>query len=259
MAKVGVRIQHNSMQFSDSHQAHVHDARAIFDRARDKDVWIVTGTEASDSRTNHDLRDALAREAKSHDYYGYFHKNGDWVAVSREHFRNPVKGYMGPFIPATRGISSDQGAHAARGITLVGGRTEVGQVTAGCAHFLTQASIARSGSNVRLIRGIKAFGAKYGAGKSLVFFNADTNTNDKAKDVFVGIAPFTSVADELAEYYATWGKDKHHGAVIDVISSYDTDGRVKAKSYNVLDDSDLKLYTDHFVLDAIYEVSQPNP
>jgi hypothetical protein len=38
------------------------------------------------------------------------------------------------------------------------------------------------------------------------------------------------------------------------VSSYDHDGRVECKSAHVLDDSDLKLATDHFMLEVVYKV-----
>src|SRR3982751_231356 len=130
MAIPRVRIQHNSMQFSDSVANHAHDAMAIFDPARCKDVCIVTGTEAPASRSNNDLHDVLAKEAAAHDYAGYFHRYGDWVAISKVHFKNRTKGYMGPFIPGTHGIDAAHGAHSPRGITLMWGQTEVGRVAA---------------------------------------------------------------------------------------------------------------------------------
>src|SRR3954470_24438899 len=98
-----VRLQHNSMQFSDTKAQHAHDAKAIFARARKNDVWMVTGTEAGNTRTNHDLHDALAKEALINDYAGYFHRHGDWVALSKVHFKNRSKAYLGPFIPGTTG------------------------------------------------------------------------------------------------------------------------------------------------------------
>ena len=250
------RIQHNSMQFSDTAENHAHDARAVFDHASEKGNWVVTGTESGASPANHELRDWLIKEAKAHGYLGYFHKYGDWVAYDKTKFTKITHGWAGPFIPGTKGKSVAQGAHSPRGITWMSGTTDAGVITVGSCHFLTKLSIGASGPNTPLLRGIKAFGAEHGKGRKLAFLNADANTNDKAKDVFAGIAPFTTVADELKTYYSTHGVDKKHGAIIDVISSYNADGRVKAKSYDVLDDSQVKLYSDHFMLEAVYEIAR---
>jgi hypothetical protein len=245
-----VVIQHNSMQFSDDTEHHAHDARAVFDYARDHDVWAVTGTEAGASPANHELRSFLMAEARAHGYSGYFHRYGDWVAVDRARFKDRKFGYEGPFIPGTHRIGVAEGAHSPRGITWMQGHTEVGLVTVGSAHFLTKLSIAASGSNDRLIRGVAKFGREYGAGRKIVLFDADTNEPDRRIDVFKGIAPFTTIADELGEYHAT----HEGGAIIDVIASYNADSRVKAKAYRVLDDSALHLFSDHLVLVGTYDV-----
>jgi hypothetical protein len=58
----------------------------------------------------------------------------------------------------------------------------------------------------------------------------------------------TSLADELKAWQNTG-----HGS-IDVIASYDQDGRVKGKYWRVLDDSEFKLNTDHWLCEGGYEV-----
>lgn len=254
MARVSVRIQHTSMQFSDSVGQHQHDARALFDRAVEKGVWACTGTEAGVSRSNHDLHDALVKEAKAHDFYINAHPDGEWVALNRRFMTGFEKGFAGPFIKATKGRDPAHGAHAARGVAWASGKAKdhkLGRLTFGAAHYLTNRSEDVSGSNAPLIRGISEWATKAGAGANVVFLGADTNTNDKRQDVFNG-KPLTSIADELKKWPATY----ESGAVIDIVGSYDHDGRVRAKGYQTLDDKEFFLNTDHYLLDAVYEIAE---
>ena len=151
-----VKIQHTSMEFSDSKLQHEHDAKAIFDRAVLKGVWACTGTEAGANKSNHDLRDALIKEARAHDFYMHAHPNGDWVAVSRAKMKDFKKGYDGPFIPAKGGKAS-QGSHAARGIAWVQAvpqEGDLGKLTFGSVHYLTDRSEKASHtSNEPLVHG----------------------------------------------------------------------------------------------------------
>ena len=254
MAKVVVRIQHTSMQFSDSVGQHKHDAKAVFDRAVKRNIWAMTGTEAGAGRSNHDLRDALIAEAKRHGFYIQAHKDGEWVALNRKYLESFEKGYEGPFIKGTTGLKAAQGAHGPRGVAWASGKAighKLGRITVGSAHYLTNRSEAVSGSNNPLINGIAAWAKKAGAGANVVFLGADTNTSDKRQDVFNG-KPLTSISDELKKWPATMPS----GGKIDIVGSYDHDGRVKAKAYTVLDDKEFFLNTDHYLLEASYEITE---
>lgn len=250
MAKVVVRIQHTSMQFSDSVGQHKHDAKAVFDRAVAKGVWAMTGTEGGGKS----LHSALVAEAKSHGFYINAHKDGEWVALNPKYLTGFEKGFAGPFIPGTKGLKAAQGAHSPRGVAWASGKAKnykLGRLTFGSAHYLTNRSEAVSGSNDRLVRGISEWAKKHGAGVNVVFLGADTNTSDKRQDVFNG-KPLTSISDELKK----WPSTMPSGGKIDIIGSYDHDGRVKAKSYTVLDDKEFFLATDHYLLDATYEITE---
>jgi hypothetical protein len=251
-----LRIQHNSMQFSDNRDQHAHDAKAVFDRAAEREVAFVSGTESGNAADNHDLRDFLIREAHAHGFFIRAHKFGEWVAVNRDLVQVEDSGFRGPYIQGTHGLNASEGAHSPRGITYASGTLkaeDVGLVTVGSAHFLTNRSEEVSGSNAPLIKGVGEFGHEFGGGRKLVFMDADANDNDLRNDVFDG-QPFTTARDELDRALATHGRDKKHGTAIDFIASYDSDKRVSAVSYHVLDDSDLKLATDHFLLEATFEV-----
>jgi hypothetical protein len=257
MARINVRIQHTSMQFSDSVLQHQRDAKKIFDRAQDKDVWLMSGTEAGGGKKNHDLRDALIKEAGEHGFYINASTLGEWVALNKKFLGSFAKGYAGPFIKGTTGVGVAGGAHAPRGVAWASGTAKehrLGRITIGSAHYLTKRSMAVSGSNQPLINGIANWAQAKGKGNSIVFLGADTNTNDRRSDVF-NTKPLTTIADELKKWPATVGTTTY----IDVIASYDHDGRVKAKSYNVLDDKEFFLNSDHYLLDAVYEITERAP
>ena len=241
------------MQFSDTAANHEHDAKAVFAYAKSKQLVFLTGTEAGQSRANHELQDYLKRYAKLNGYRINAHKYGDWVAVNTALAAVDGEGYAGPFVPGTTGKNARQGGHSPRGITWVTATVpEIGTVTVGSAHFMTQNSIQHGGTggNGPLLDGIAKWGRDKGAGRDLVIFNADVNSNDQRNDVFQG-KPFTTVWDELGKWPGTHG---HHSGTIDVSASYDRDARVSVKSAVVLDDSDLPLFTDHFMILATYRV-----
>lgn len=248
MAGVVVRIQHTSMQYSDSAQQHLHDAKAVFDRAVARKIWACTGTESGAGK-NHDLRDALVRAAQEHDFFILAHGQGEWVALNRRYLSGIVSGFAGPFIEAQGG----RGGHAARGVTWASGVAEakLGRITVGSCHYLTDRSERAQGeSNQALIRGIAQWGREAGKGSGVAFLGGDVNTNDRSQDVFGG-RPFTTIADELRTWPATHGR-----SIIDMVASYDHDGRVKALRYQVLNDKEFMLYSDHNLLHAVYEITE---
>jgi hypothetical protein len=192
----------------------------------------------------------LIKQAQVHDFYIYAHPQGEWVALNKRYLQGFTKGFAGPFVPAQGG----RGGHAARGVTWVSGESRtgnLGKITVGSCHYLTDRSeAAHDQSNAPIVQGIAKWGREKGMGKDVVFIGADTNTNDKALDVFSG-KPFTTIADELKKYPPTHGR-----RVIDIIASYDADKRVKAKAYTVAGDKDYPLYSDHDLLHAVYEVAE---
>jgi hypothetical protein len=247
-----LRLMHASMQFSDSPSEERSDAAALVKWADKNGVAFLTGTEAGQRTVYVEAFTDLAKQ------YGwkYTAKHGEWVMVNLDKITGKaVPGYAGPFIPGTRGLTAPQGAHGPRGITYLSATVPaIGEVTVGSCHYLTKRSIDATGhSNTPLIKGIAQFGKDHGKGKALVFINGDINRDDQYRDAFDG-NPFTTIWDELKKWPATHGRDKAHGSTIDMSASWNADGRVSAKSGRVLDDSDLRLSTDHFPLVATYTI-----
>jgi hypothetical protein len=255
MTTTNVRLQHNSMQFSDEAYQQRSDMDAVFKRARDRKVMFVTGTE-SGAGGNHVLYDALRKTAPLYGFKVNAHKWGDWVAVNVTLADFVESGYDGPHIPGTKGLKASQGAHSPRGIAWLTAKAKtqgVGTITVGAVHYLTARSIKVSGSNAPLQKGIADWGKEKGKGSALVFVTGDVNMHDDTRDVFNG-HPFTTCWDELGKYPATHGRDKAHGSTIDIIASYNADGRVSCKAAAAQDDSTVKLATDHFLIEATYTV-----
>lgn len=88
-------------------------------------------------------------------------------------------------------------------------------------------------------------------GSGIVFVTGDMNLIDRTDDVFFR-KPLTTCWDEKKKWPNTG-----HGN-IDVVASADRDGRVECKSAEVLDDSELFLATDHFLVVTKYRVRKIN-
>jgi len=246
-----LRIIHSSLQFSDTRKQQEADVRAVYGYARKRRAIFLAGTEAGGS-TLHEL---LVKHARAYGFGVFVHGSGEWVATNLAYAKVKAKGFVGPLIPSTAGsgLKASQGAHSARGIAWQTARYGDLDVTMGVSHFLTDRSEKVSGSNAPLIAGIGSWGRDKGQGKALVFFSADVNENDQRQDVFKG-QPFTTCWDELRKWPGTHGSSKVRGSTIDVIASYDRDGRVSAKAARSVDDSELQLNTDHFLIEATYSI-----
>jgi len=238
---VDLTLQHTSLQFSDAPAQQGADADKVFSRKR----MLLSGTEAGPKTA---LPDALAAAADRH---GYHLATGftNWVAVRRD----LVKRGTAPTSGRVKVFDSFEGAgrHPDGGIVwLTFEHPTLGRVTHGCSHYLTKGR--RPGDpnyniNRRLARAIGEWAVDKGRGSGLVFYGGDQNVVDRTEDTFFG-SPLTSFWDELDHWENTG-----HGN-IDVVASYDGDGRVKAKSIDAKDDSEIPLFADHFLVDAVAQV-----
>lgn len=157
-----------------------------------------------------------------------------------------LKGWDTGFIPV---LTSKEGVgpHGDRGIAHVTWRDDqVGEINVGVGHHLTKGR--RPGEpnyqlNVRFTNKVDDWGQRAGRGRALAFYHADFNDVDRTDDVFNG-GRFTTVADELRRWENTG-----HGN-IDGIASWDGDGRVEWVSVRVFNDREMRLYTDHFYMEA---------
>lgn len=253
---VRVRVGHSSQQFSDSPAQHKADAEAVFAHAETRGYACLTGTEAGAGSGN--LNAELRRAAKRHGYR--FHaRHSLWVAVRKD--LGPVVGTGYVHVLDSHDASGDPnpGDYTPRGIPWVkvdASKHGIGVITFGASHFLTKGrhpSQTKPGPlnhhtlNDKYAAAVGAWARRHGKGSALVLWGADVNRVDRTDDVLDG-APLTTCWDELGKWPNTG-----HGN-IDVIASYDGDGRVKCKGARAWDDKALALHTDHYLIEATYAV-----
>lgn len=250
-----LRLGHASMQFSDSPAQMAADVSAIFARAVNRELAWITGTEAG---AGADPLDRLLREAAKANGYRYFRptRTDAWIAVRRDLIAGGWdEFYGGQVIDGHAGQSTD------KGVVRVSFDTEqLGRVSVFAAHFLTKgrpgakdpAYRVNAEHNTRLAQAIADEARRVAKGSALAFYGGDNNINDRTDDPFI-VSGFTSVADELKRWPNTG-----HGP-IDVIGTWDADGRVKALRWAAYDDSEFPLATDHYYTEAVVEVRELAP
>lgn len=244
-----VHIMEVSMQFSDTPKQMAADAEAIFARAEKRGVHAVMGTEAGAGADP--LRAELRAAADRHGYRFWMDNRTDaWYAVQRAWIKGGWETWVGPVI-----IDGKAKKHTDKKATSVSFNTELGKVSLIAAHYLTKGRPSAVSpeyrqyveDNRRLATAIGERAKELGKGTALVFYAGDQNIVDRTDDTFFG-QPMTSAWDELGK----WDNTGHGN--IDVIASYDKDGRVEAKYARALDDKEFFLHTDHFAIEAGFTV-----
>lgn len=244
-----LNLMHASMQFSDSTAQKKADCDAIFGRARTRGVAWVTGTEAGGAHAG-DLRDQLRAASNEHGYKFAAARGQDaWVSVNRDLIAGDWGTYYEPVLKPSEGV----GHHSARGCFAVdfdGGR--LGHVTVIPYHLLTKGRPegpleyrVNLDENKRMMQAIADYAALMGKGpENLVFIGADANIPTRSMDEVLGF-PFITAQKELNQHPPTG-----HGP-IDIIGHHTLDTRrIKWVYVRALDDSEFRLHTDHFVLEA---------
>lgn len=238
-------LAHFSMQYSDTEKQKKHDAAKIFGRGYD----AMTGTEASEESTQRIMR-AKAEEKG----YRLIIRRSCWVAINKKLILpgSYRKGHV-MLVDNDEVYGPGHDLH----ITWAGCEIEnIGRVSFLAGHFATK---GRPNGKTDILRinldanrdyaaGIGLLVEKLGAGKDIAIYGGDQNNHDKAVDTFFG-APLTSAWDELGKYEKT-----HAVGNIDVMASYDRDGRVKAKYIRALDDTEMFMHSDHHPVEAGFEI-----
>lgn len=239
-----LRMQHTSLQFSDSPAQQAHDVEQLFKKG--KLFPIKTGTEASNSNALF----KLLREAAG-DYKHVIHNvRGNFIAVDRAIIKPGTVKRGEVFVISNDHLVGKMHDRVMATLAFTHVDPRIGRVNQSAAHFATKG--AKKGqpnykANVLYSHKIEEWMKKVGRGSALAFNNGDYNMNDRELDWANG-GNFTSMADELKAWQNTG-----HGP-IDGFCSYDKDGRVKAKSFKVLDDSELKLFTDHYACRGVWSI-----
>lgn len=239
---------HISMEFKDSAKQVRSDFSKVFKKARDDGWWFVTGTEMGDN----DYAQIGKEEAAERNFRFAFTGAGDsWVAVDEDRIDGDWSTSWVKCVDASQG----QGKHTHKGVFGVHFRNDLlgKMVHIATAHYLTKGRPVSNPEynvnlkwNQKIADGIGDFANKY---EGLLFYGGDQNIPDKEYDTFLGRAPFKSLGDDLKKWPGTG-----HGA-IDVLARCTKNGGVKAKKWNVLDDSEFPLNTDHWLCVGAWTVA----
>ena len=240
---VRITMAHDSLQFSDTRDQKLEDVADVFDRADALGAWWVTGTESGDQP----LSGIVKREARRHGFR--LHRNrGNWIAVRRDKI-TPGTYRTGVVFVAHRDEFEGRGRDRAFPWVKFT-NVDVGTIAVAAGHYPTKGK--RPGDpnhhiNRRYAAKLGAWARRHGKGKALAFYQGDQNMPDDKVDTFLG-QPLTTCWDELGKYPGTG-----HG-VIDVIASYDKDGRVSCSWARALNDRQFHQHSDHFHIEAGYDV-----
>lgn len=241
-----ITFQHTPMQFSDTPAEQQADAEQIFKRARQAGKAHLSGTETAPGTAVYEAVKAAAKK------YGYrLHvARSVWVAIDEQKIKKGTRVQVG----YEQVIESHEGTgkHTDRGIVWITYTHAIlgTKVTHGCAHYLTNGRKPGQPNfvlNQRLAAAIGDWARDKGKKGAIVTYAGDQNIVDRTEDTFFG-SPLTSLWDELKKY-----EDTGHGN-IDVIATYDGDGRVTATSIDAKTDKEFRLAADHFLLDGAVDV-----
>lgn len=206
--------------------------------------WWVTGTEMGDNANSNIVKDV----ADNHGYR-YARPGGDsWIAVARNQI---VSGFDTSW---KKVIDGEAGKYTNKGVAGVHFKSSLGMIHVATAHYITKgrpnpsdpAYGVNTGKNKKIAQAIGDFARNH---DGLVFYGGDQNIVDKTDDTFFG-EPLTSTWDVLKKWPNTG-----HGC-IDVIARADKNkDRTTVHSGAVYDDSEFKLNTDHFLVQATFKIA----
>lgn len=243
-----LRMQHTSLQFSDTDAQQLHDVRKLFKKG--KRFPIKTGTEALAVKgSGNSNRRLLVKFAEEHNHAIHFSAD-TWVAVDRRIVvPNSLKRSQ-LFLADNRDMV---GAGADRKMAVLSFDhvdSRIGRINVGSVHYPRFGS--RRGDpnyelNQMIARRIADWFVLNGKGKDLAFLNGDFNLKDHLYDWSYG-GNFTSLADQLGAW-----KNTGHGP-IDGFTSYDKDGRVKPKAMKVFPDKKFFMHSDHYLCRGFWYV-----
>jgi lysozyme len=274
-----LNLMHASLQFGDTAKEHTQDIGDIFDRAKQRKVAWLTGTESGPGAGNTGAE--LLRLGAAAGYRMWVPSEGKrsaadggttdtWIAVRKDLIDGGWEQGFDAVIPGSRELYRRAGAAnvdqyprwGTKGLTRVAfDNADLGRINIGAAHYLTQArhpnavvkGVDHWEWNKRLGLHIGEWAKEVGRGSALVFYGGDQNMADQRNDqpqgdTFFG-APLTSLGDELKRWPNTG-----HGP-IDVIATYDPDTRVKAIRWDALDDKEFPQAHDHFLTEGTVEIA----
>lgn len=234
-----LKMQLTPLQYSDNSAQQQRDALMVFQKG--KQFPIKFGTESGPET---DLHGFLRRFAQDFGHVIHFAR-GNWIAVDRSIIQKGsfTKGQI--FAVDNSQIVGHMHDRVAPTFAFTHIDPRIGRVALAATQYSRHGRTEDEPNNdVNKIIATKAaeWMKQAGSKKAIAFLAGDFNMLDNVKkqDWAFG-EEFTSIADELQKY-----KNTGHGP-IDGFCSYNRDRRVTAKRFEVLPDSKLGMFSDHFV------------
>lgn len=239
-----LKHQHTSLQFSDTHRQQSTDIEKLFSKG--KAFPVKTGTESGPETGNHDL---LIEAAKDFGHVIQFSREV-WVAVDRSIIKKGSVQKGEVFVIKNDELQGRMHDRTLAYVSFTHQDPRLGRFTFGSAHYATKGSVIGDpnlSANQLYAKKIAEWMRQKGKNSALVFAAGDFNMNDARLDWAFG-QDFTSMADQLGQHPNTG-----HGP-IDGFIKFDKDGRASAKKLEVLDDTEMHMFTDHFVVRGTWNI-----
>ena len=244
--RVRAEVGHFSGQFSDNPEQWRHDLEVVMSRGYD---WI-TGTEAGESDNWTVVRSVAAAKG-----YTLRRFRSNWIAIHRSVFV-PGSIKSGDKVVVDNDLVVGHGHDTSYvWLTFTHSTPGVGKISITASHYPTKgrpdAKDPAYRVNLKWTRMLgRQIGEKMrelGKGKALSFYGGDQNITDKENNTFFHDLPI-SCWDEIQRWPGTG-----HGN-IDVVARSKKDGRVKCIRARAFTDKQLFLYSDHYLIQAVYEI-----
>lgn len=243
---VYLKAAHVSLQFNLVGKKKRRDANKIFRTAKEKGVWWVTGTEAREKSG----RKALRAAADRHGFFLNNPKGEDaWVAINKDFVDGGYeKHYSGVLV---RGAGLGFGN---KGVVISKFYNKEANRIFHVAALHRPLKARRPGDvnykrSLKLVDYLTTYAKENAKGTDSMFVGEDGNVNNKFLDPYFG-RPWNTCWDETKKY-----PDTGHGT-IDYIASYKNDKKIRCVGTMVRNDKRLKLFTDHFWIQAQYLIKE---
>jgi len=241
-----LKHQHTSLQFSDPDNHQVADVEKLFKKG--KAFPLKTGTESGRETAT---RKALIECAQDYGHAIEFGRS-NFVAVDKSIVKKGSLKKDTVFVVSNDLLVGHQHDRDFPFISFTHVDERLGRISVAGFHYSTKGreqGDPNNDTNEMYAVKIAEWMRKSARGTAIALGAGDFNMLDplKRQDWAFG-QNFTSMADELGTY-----KNTGHGP-IDGFVSFDKDGRVKAKKFEVLTDADLHLFTDHYMCRGTWTV-----
>lgn len=241
-----LKMQHSSLQFSDTRNQQVADVEKIFKKG--KAFPIKTGTESGRETAT---RRALIECAQDYNHAIKFGRS-NFVAVDKSIIKKGTLKKDTVFVVSNDRLTGHQHDRDFPFLAFTHTDERLGRISVAGFHYSTKGreeGDPNNDTNEMYAVKIAEWMRRQARGTAIALGAGDFNMLDnlKRQDWAFGRS-FTSMADELGKY-----KNTGHGP-IDGFVSFDKDGRVKAKKFEVLTDKDLRLFTDHYLCRGTWTV-----